>query len=190
MPFRDEEVPFSVLKPCLGLILVISLEGVKCIDPLLPIMLLEESLPIQNHKRTFMPTQGHATFALNSWDEKPYLEMDHGSKLTRAHVDFTYDGDLKGTSELEYLMLYNEDGSGTAIGLEHFKGSVGGANGSFTIQHNSRFKKEGEVITVMGKWRLVPGSGTGELKSLHIKGKRDLEGQKESYPCTFEYELN
>jgi hypothetical protein len=136
-----------------------------------------------------MTTQGHATFSLKSWDEKPYLEMDNGAKLTRSHVAFTYDGDIKGESKLEYLMSYNEDGSGTAIGLERIEGSVGDKKGTFIIQHSGTFTKVGEMVTVNGTWSLVPGSGTGDLKTLQINGKRELEGQKEKYPFTFEYEF-
>jgi hypothetical protein len=136
-----------------------------------------------------MTTTGNATFALKSWDEKPYLEMDNGAKLTRSHVAFVYDGDIKGVSKLEYLMSYNEDGSGTAIGLERIEGSVGGTTGAFIIQHSGTFTKEGEMVTVTGTWSLVPGSGTGDLKTLQINGKMTLEGQKEKYPFTFEYDL-
>lgn len=137
-----------------------------------------------------MTTQGHAAFSLKSWDEKPYFEMDNGAKLTRSHVAFIYDGDIKGESKLEYLMSYNEDGSGTAIGLERIDGSVGDKQGAFVIQHNSTFTKEGEMVTVTGSWSLVPGSGTGDLKNLQITGKMNLEGQKEKYPFTFEYTLS
>ena len=39
-----------------------------------------------------MTTTGKATFAMKTWDEKPYAEIDGERKLTRAV--FAYEGEL------------------------------------------------------------------------------------------------
>jgi hypothetical protein len=41
---------------------------------------------------------------LNEWDEKPYNEIEGESKLTRASVTQTYQGDIVGEGTVEYLI--------------------------------------------------------------------------------------
>ncbi len=45
-----------------------------------------------------MTTRATATFKVNSWDEKPYDEMEGGPKLTRATVTKSFSGDIEGES--------------------------------------------------------------------------------------------
>ena len=132
-----------------------------------------------------MKTKGHATFAFSLWDEKPYMEMDGGAKLTQTHQDANYEGDITGISLLKYLMCYNPDASGNYVGIEHIDGSLGGKKGSFVMQHSGTFEKVG----VQGTWFVVPGSATGELKGLRAEGTIGLEGHMERYPTDFEYEF-
>ncbi len=58
-----------------------------------------------------MPEQAAATFAVKSWDEKPYNEMPRVPKLTRAIVTKSYQGDIVGEGKLDYLMMYRDDES-------------------------------------------------------------------------------
>ena len=51
-------------------------------------------------------------------------------KLTRADVAFKYTGDLEGSSVMQYLMLYRDDGTAKVIGLERVTGRLGGKSGS------------------------------------------------------------
>jgi Protein of unknown function (DUF3224) len=131
-----------------------------------------------------MSTHATTTFTMKSWDEKPYDEFDGGRKLTRASVTYAYSGDLEGEGKMEYLMAYNADGSGNAIGLERVLGRVGGRSGSFVIQHNGTFEARG----VKDTWFIVPGSGTEQLQDLSGGGSFDISGQG-PYPITFDYDL-
>jgi hypothetical protein len=133
-----------------------------------------------------MTTTGHAKFAVKSWDEKPYLELDNKAKMTKATVMYTYTGDIQGESHLEYLMVYTEGGEiGSSVGMERIVGSIGGKSGSFTIQHVGEFDK----LAVRETWTVVPGSGTGDLKGLRGTGTLNLSGHMDGYPTDFTYEF-
>lgn len=133
-----------------------------------------------------MMTKGHATFAVKSWDEKPYLEMENGARMTKAAIEYSYEGDMQGESHLEYLMVYNEGGEeGCCVGLERIVGSVAGRQGSFVMQLDGTFDK----LAVHGRWSVVPGSGTGDLRGLRATGRIDLSGHMDRYPTDFEYEF-
>ncbi|QPC82836.1 DUF3224 domain-containing protein [Phototrophicus methaneseepsis] len=130
-------------------------------------------------------TQGKAAFALKSWDEKPYIEMDDGAKMTKSTITYTYTGDIEGESNLEYLMYYRADESGHVIGLERIVGKLAGKDGSFVIRHDGTFDQTGVHTT----WEVIEGSGSGELVGLRGSGTLDLAGHMEQYPTDFTYEL-
>ncbi len=136
-----------------------------------------------------MSTSGNATFQIKGWDEKTWdgkVARDiKGAKTTRASVKTVYKGDIEGEGQREYLMIYREDETGNAVGLERIVGKVGGRSGSFVIQSDGTFMGH----STKGTWFIVPGSGTDELKGLTGKGEMNLEGQKEDWPVTFEYSL-
>jgi hypothetical protein len=134
-----------------------------------------------------MGTAASATFQVKGWDEKTWggkLARDiKGAKVTRASVKVVYKGDIEGEGQREYLMIYREDETGNAIGLERIVGKVGGRSGSFVIQSSGTFVGH----STKGTWFIVPGSGTDELQGLRGDGEMNLEGQKEDWPVTFEY---
>lgn len=130
-----------------------------------------------------MNTQAKAEFKIEKWDEKPYSEIG-ASKLTRASVVKSYQGDLEGEGTLEYLLLYHPDGSAAIIGFERVIGRIGNRNGSFVLQHDGTFK----AGIAAGTWVVVAGSGTGELRGL--RGKVAFSsGHAERYPVTLDYEF-
>ncbi len=131
-----------------------------------------------------MSTRATTTFAMKSWDEKPYAEMEGGRKLTRASVVYTYTGDIEGEGTVEYLMVYGPNGSGHYVGLERVEGKVGGRSGSFVIQHTGTF----EAHSVSDTWFITPESGTGDLQGLTGRGEFSISGQG-PFPITFEYDL-
>ena len=136
-----------------------------------------------------MKTNVKSTFTTKHWNEKtwdgkPANEVE-GNKLSRAEVLNTYDGDLKGQSELQYLMTYHGDGTGHFIGLERVEGSLKGRSGSFVIHHTGTF----DDLGVKGTVTVVPGSGTGDLSTLRGEGSYDLAGQQEAYPISFDFEI-
>jgi hypothetical protein len=113
-----------------------------------------------------MPTHATAAFEVTSWDEKPSLATDDGTKVTQASVTMAFDGDVEGEGAVEWLMGYGEDGTAAFVGLERVVGKVGGRSGSFVLQHTGTF--DGAMAT--SKLSVVPGSGTGELSGIHGEG--------------------
>jgi hypothetical protein len=116
-------------------------------------------------KTTSMQKQANATFGIKSWDEKPYDEVE-GTKLTRASVTKSYQGDIEGEGKLEYLMMYRSAGSASFMGLERVTGSIGDRSGSVVLQHTGTFEDGVANVTVT----VVPGSGTGELRGMKGEG--------------------
>ena len=129
-----------------------------------------------------MKNRANATFKLESWDEKPYDEIEGTPKLTRAKVTKTYHGDIEGESTLEYLMMYRADGTASFVGLERVVGSLGGRSGTFVLQHNGTF--EGGKATV--EFFVVSGSGTGELSGLRGEGGF-AAGHAEQHSVTLDF---
>ena len=131
-----------------------------------------------------MKKVANSRFAIKSWDEKPYSEGQDVPKLTRAAVTKTFTGDIVGEGHVEYLMMYRSDGSGTFVGLERVVGHVAGKAGSFVLQRTGTFEngvaKESYVV--------IPGSGTGELRSLRGEVTSAV-GHGTEHPVTLNYEL-
>ena len=135
-----------------------------------------------------MPT-AKAQFTLKTWDEKPYLELDDGAKMTKSTITYGYSGDIEGENQLEYLMYYNPDKSGTVVGLQRVTGSFAGKKGSFAIKHVGTFDTDGKS-GVQESLEIVPGSGTDELVGLRGTGTFDISGHMEAYPVEFTYSFD
>lgn len=125
-----------------------------------------------------------ATFTIDSWDEKPYDEFDHGRKITRASIKKSFTGDVEGEGFLEYLMTYAEDGSATFVGMERLVGRFGDRFGSFVLQHTGT----NEDGISRASLRVVRGSATGSLSRLRGEGSFVL-GHAEPYTFTLEYDF-
>ena len=131
-----------------------------------------------------MKQTANARFAIKSWDEKPYSEGKDLPKLTRASVSKTYSGDIAGEGQVEYTMMYRSDGSATFVGLERIVGRIAGKIGSFVLQRTGVF----EGGQAKESYSVIPGSGTGELRSLVGDG-RSAVGHGMEHPFTLSYEL-
>lgn len=132
-----------------------------------------------------MEKTARAQFAIKSWDEKPYSEGPGLPKLTRAAVTKTFTGDIDGEGQVEYLMMYRDDGSATFVGLERVAGRIGGRTGSFVLQRTGVF----EGGQARESYSVIPGSGTGELKGLRGEGTSSV-GHGTEHPLTLNYQLD
>ncbi|MGL4474036.1 MAG: DUF3224 domain-containing protein [Shewanella sp.] len=112
-----------------------------------------------------MTTILNGVFQITGWDEKPYLEHDDGSKQSLAKISQSYSGDLEGSSEIQYLMSYQSDGSAIFVGFETVTAKIHGKSGSFDIQHTGKF----EAGIATSHLEVVPNSGKSELS--HVSGK-------------------
>ena len=130
-----------------------------------------------------MTMQATGTFTFKSWDENPYGDAVGDSKLTRASVANTFQGDVEGESTLEYLMHYQDRGNGTFIGLEQIVGKIGDRSGSFVLEQRGTFA--GEVVKAT--WTVVPSSGTGDLAGLRGEGSFVAKHGVKDTPYTLAY---
>jgi hypothetical protein len=131
-----------------------------------------------------MNQTANARFAIKSWDEKPYSDEPGLPKLTRASVTKTYTGDITGTGQVEYLMMYLSDGSATFVGLERVVGQIAGKTGTFVLQRTGVF--EGGQAKEF--YSIIPGSATGELEGILGEG-RSAVGHGMEHPFTLNHEL-
>lgn len=122
------------------------------------------------------------TFTMRTWQEDVVGGGEDGPRYAHAHATFTYSGVIEGTSTCDYLLYYPGVGT-TSPGLERIEGSVDGRSGSFVIKHDVEFDQRG----VTGTWRVLPGSGTGELAGL--SGSGTIYGESETMSYTFDYDL-
>lgn len=113
-----------------------------------------------------MPT-ATGVFELTSWDENTYKELPNGRKLTRATVTQSCEGDLAGSTEVQWLMSYNEDGTARFVGLQLFEGWVAGRSGSFMAETIGDF----DGGAAKGTLSILPGSGTDDLAGLQGDGR-------------------
>jgi len=121
-------------------------------------------------------------YKILSWDEKPYFEGDNNIKLTRAVITKSYDGELKGNGTLDYLMVYNPDGSAHFVGIERYEGKIGTKSGSFIISHEGTF----HLGVASSIFKVVKGSATAELAGLSGEGSFST-GHASSVSIDFKY---
>src|SRR5215831_6435590 len=117
-----------------------------------------------------------ARLKIESWDEKPYRELDEGSKLTRADVLLTGPHDGLMSAIFEALMFYRADGTSSYVTLMHITGTLDGRGGSFVLQGHGTY----DGTTARGQSHVVEGSGTGELAGL--SGTAESVSTHDDYP--------
>jgi hypothetical protein len=108
-----------------------------------------------------------AKLKIESWDEKPYRELDEGAKLTRSDVLLSGPADGLTSGSYEALMFYRADGTSAYVTVMHMTGTLDGRRGSFVLQGHGTY----DGTTARGHSRVVEGSGTGELTGLSGTGE-------------------
>jgi hypothetical protein len=107
-----------------------------------------------------------ATFEIKFWNEKPLHEAPELPKITHASVVESLTGDIQGDIVTEYIMTYIHKEEVYFTRVSRVMGRIGGRSGSFVVQGEGTY----EAGTASGGFKVVPGSGTGELKGLKGKG--------------------
>jgi Protein of unknown function (DUF3224) len=126
----------------------------------------------------------NARFTIKSWDEKPYSEGPGLPRLTRASVAKIYTGDIEGEGQVDYLMMYRDDGSAAFVGIERVVGRLLGKSGTFVLQRVGVF----ESGLAKESYSVLPDSATGELSGLRGEGSSAV-GHGTEYPFILRYEL-
>jgi len=132
-----------------------------------------------------MTTHATATFKVDAWDEQPWETRDGEPKMTRAEVRKSFKGDLEGTSQLQYLMTYREDGTADFVAMERIRGTLGGKRGTFVLSHVGAFVDG----AASGRWTVVDGSGTDDLEGLTGSSDFSIPKGEEAFPFALDYEI-
>lgn len=131
-----------------------------------------------------MSNQIRSPFKIESWEETPYGNSDHGPKLLEAHVRQTYSGNLQAKGVLKYLITTFDDTFSRFIGIEQVVGELDGRAGSFVLKHQGTH----EDGVARSNFEVVPDSGSGELTGL--RGQGSFEATHEKASLTLEYDFD
>jgi hypothetical protein len=112
----------------------------------------------------------HATFTVDSWDEEPLWKGPDGSKVTRATVAQTVEGDATGTGTAHWLMAYRADGTADYTGVQLLDGSAEGRSGTLVLRSAGAFDgttAQGTLEVIDGTGELAGTVGTGTFEAPH-----------------------
>ena len=122
---------------------------------------------------TQLETQLEGTLQTVSWDEKQYDAAEGQPKFTHARVVHELAGAIDGEVSLCYLMVYRADQTAHFVGLATVTGSIDGRSGSFVMQDVGTY----ENGVARGRWTILPGLGSGDLREIrgdgHFAAHRD-----------------
>jgi hypothetical protein len=114
-----------------------------------------------------------ASFDVDAFEQDPPYREHGEMRYARARVRKTFHGDLEGHGSVEMLGAQAESQAGY-VAVEYISGSLNGRAGAFALLHISTM----DGPRVWGEFRIVPGSGTGDLATIRGNGsiERDAEG--------------
>ena len=130
-----------------------------------------------------MSNRATGRFEITAWEEAAYDEPAEGPKLARATVRKTFQGELAGESTAELLMCQDAEGGIAYTALERVVGRVGGRAGSFLLLHGA--VRGGDMTRALG--RVVPDSGTGELRGL--RGEVEIRHDEQGAVFVLDYDV-
>ncbi len=112
----------------------------------------------------------HATFTVDDWDEGPLWEAPEGSKVTRATVSQTVEGDATGAGTAHWLMAYRADGTAEYTGIQLLDGQADGRRGTLVLRSTGTFDgttARGQLEVIGGTGQLAGMSGSGTFEAPH-----------------------
>ena len=130
-----------------------------------------------------MDTRATGAFEITAWEQVPYDESAEGPQLARATVRKTFRGELAGESTAELLMCADDVGGIAYTALERVVGRVGDRSGSFLLLHSAM--RGGDMTRSHG--RVVPDSGTGELRGL--RGEVEITHDEQGAVFVLDYDF-
>lgn len=107
-------------------------------------------------------------FQIDGWDEQPIDDVE--PKLTRTTVSKTFTGDLTGTSQMVYAMIYDNDGNAMLTALERIDATIGERTGQLVLRHTGGFADGAatadiEVLAQHGTGDFAGVTGTGSMRA-------------------------
>ena len=119
-------------------------------------------------------TTAAGTFEVLTGGEDAYREADGEPRLTHANGSQRFSGGIEGDGSIEWLMCYLPAGGARMVGHQRIDGSVDGLRGSFLIEAVGQHDGKASTAT----WRIIDGSGTGELAGIRGEGGFEAPGGK------------
>jgi hypothetical protein len=119
-------------------------------------------------------TTAAGTFEVLTGGEEAYREADGGPRLTHANGSQRFSGGIEGDGSIEWLMCYLPAGGARMVGHQRIDGSLDGRRGSFLIEAIGQHDGKASTAT----WRIIDGSGTGELAGIRGDGGFEAPGGK------------
>ena len=122
----------------------------------------------------------HGTFTVKVQPLTPAI----AEGLGRFSIDKAIEGDLEGTTKGEMFSGGDpKQGAAGYVAIEMVTGTLNGKKGAFALQHSATMDASGLKMTVM----VVPGSGTGQLKS--VAGTFNIRIESGQHFYDFDYTL-
>jgi len=107
-----------------------------------------------------------------------------GMSLGKSRLDKQFAGDLLGISVVEMMSVGSPiQGSAGYVALEFVVATLAGRNGSFMLQHSGVMDRGASTLTL----RVVPGSGTGELRGLTGSMSIDIVEKQHFYTLSYDF---
>lgn len=119
---------------------------------------------------------GKGVFHITSWNESTEQTFENGGKLATAKVTQSYEGDIKGESELHYLMQYEASGNASFVGYERICGTINDDPCTLIIKHNGTFQQGVARSTFVVLADSIPATLEGKEGSFE-----STEGGKANY---------
>ena len=115
-------------------------------------------------------------FSVTGGSEQTVRDAPGEVKLTRVAGTQRFGGAIEGLGPVEWVFGYRPDRSAVFAGFQRIEGSIDGRAGSVVLESTG----EHDGRTSKGRWRIVPGSGTGELAGISGEGSFDAPGGPEA----------
>jgi Protein of unknown function (DUF3224) len=131
-----------------------------------------------------MTASAAGTFTVTSWQEDTHVELGGKEKITKAQMGFQLTGDLTGDLVSDTFMYYRADGTAEYTGLQRFSGEIGGRSGTCVMVADGSY----DGAEARSGWRVIPGSGTGELAGLTGSGS-SVAGAEPPGSYTLDYDF-
>lgn len=129
-----------------------------------------------------MSKQITTPFQVTAWEEENRDETTENPTLSRIRVKKSFDAEeFKGESVGELLMCASADGSAGYTIMDRFYVEIEDKKGSFVAIHG------GMTDEMKASGKIVPGSGTGELKG--IMGTLEFKSDESGKAIILDYEL-
>jgi len=131
-----------------------------------------------------MGTKATGTIEAKTWDEQAYSEIEGGPKLAASKGVDLYHGDVEGEATYGGITVYDPSGSAVFMSVQRLVGRLGDREGSFVVQIDGTVDATGST---KAKWKVLPGSGTGQLKGLRGKGGFVYGEKENSYTLDYDF---